>query len=207
LARNRQETNDLKEFEQETFMAQWYAQVGGQRYGPVGDEEIRAWFAQGRVKPADYVWSEGMANWAQAGGVFGAAQPQTAGGSPAQGAVAGTGYTPPPIPAAYAGGAVTYYAKPHRGTAVLVLGILSIVFCFTCGWICGIIAWVMANNDLRDMAAGTMDPSGEGNTKAGRICGIIGTILGIVGVVLVIVEIIVFAAMVPMISHHSGPFR
>jgi len=83
-------------------MAQWYAQVGGQRYGPVSDEEIRAWYAQGRVKPADYVWSEGMANWAQAGGVFGA--PQTPIGGRHAGAerrVAGTGYTPPPIPASY----------------------------------------------------------------------------------------------------------
>jgi hypothetical protein len=168
-------------------MAQWYAQVGGQRYGPVSDEDIRTWFAQGRVKPVDYVWSEGMANWAQAGTVFGAAP----GGSPAQGAAVSPGYAPPPIPPNYAGGPVTCYAKPHRGTAVLVLGILSIVVCF----ICGIIAWVMANSDLREMAAGTMDPSGEGNTRAGRICGIIGTILGIVGVVLAILWIIAFAVM------------
>jgi len=66
--------------------------------------------------------------------------------------------------------------KPHRGVAVLVLGILGIVVCV----ICGIIAWVMGNNDLREMAAGTMDPSGRGLTQAGKICGMISVILTIV---------------------------
>jgi hypothetical protein len=70
--------------------------------------------------------------------------------------------------------------SPHRGVLVLVLGILGIVLCF----ICGIVAWVMGNADLRAMAAGQMDRSGEGLTKAGKICGIVGTILG--GLILVI---------------------
>ena len=68
--------------------------------------------------------------------------------------------------------------KPHRGVVVLTLGILGFLVCF----ICGIIAWVMGNNDLREMRAGTMDPSGQGLTQAGRICGMIGVILTIVGV-------------------------
>lgn len=68
--------------------------------------------------------------------------------------------------------------QPHRGTLILVLGILSIVICF----ICGIIAWVMGNADLKAMDAGTMDPTGRGITQAGRIIGIVGTILGAIGV-------------------------
>jgi len=60
--------------------------------------------------------------------------------------------------------------KPHRGAVVLVLGILGIVVCF----ICGIIAWVMANRDLAEMTAGQMDPAGRGMTTAGKICGIVG---------------------------------
>jgi hypothetical protein len=67
--------------------------------------------------------------------------------------------------------------KPHRGGVVLALGILGIVVCF----ICGIIAWVMGNKDLREMDAGIMDPSGRGLTQAGRICGMISVILIIVG--------------------------
>jgi len=37
----------------------------------------------------------------------------------------------------------------------------------------------MGNSDLREMAAGRMDRSGEGLTTAGRICGMVGVILGI----------------------------
>jgi len=65
--------------------------------------------------------------------------------------------------------------KPHRATTVLVLGILSIVTCFPLG----IVAWLMGNNDLREMNNGLMDPSGRDSTSAGRICGIIGTVLTI----------------------------
>lgn len=63
--------------------------------------------------------------------------------------------------------------RPHRGGLVLVLGILGIVLC----QILAPFAWVMGNNDLAAMNAGTMDSSGRGLTDAGRICGIIGTIL------------------------------
>lgn len=79
---------------------------------------------------------------------------------------------------------------PHRGTVILVLGIVGLaipLFCSSCcailsiaGCVCGIIAWVMANKDLKEMAAGTMDPTGRGTTQAGKICGIISVILGIV---------------------------
>ena len=80
--------------------------------------------------------------------------------------------------------------QPHRGTVILVLGIVGLVIgllgSFCCGifgiagCVCGIIAWVMANKDLKEMAAGTMDPTGRGMTQAGKICGIISVILAIV---------------------------
>jgi len=79
--------------------------------------------------------------------------------------------------------------KPHRGTAVLVLGILGLVICF----ICGIIAWVMGNSDLREMEAGVMDPTGMGMTKAGKICGMISTILAMLGVGIWVIMMILFA--------------
>jgi hypothetical protein len=72
--------------------------------------------------------------------------------------------------------------KPHRGTMILVLGILSLIICAPLG----IVAWVMGSGDLKEMAAGTMDPSGRGNTNAGKICGMIGTILMVIWFILVI---------------------
>jgi hypothetical protein len=71
--------------------------------------------------------------------------------------------------------------EPHRGSLVLVLGILSIVLPFV-GIVLGPIAWILGSQDLSEIHAGRMDPEGEGSTSAGRICGIIGTILHIVGV-------------------------
>lgn len=67
--------------------------------------------------------------------------------------------------------------KPHRGTVILVLGILGIVMCGPLG----IAAWIMGRNDLKEMDAGVMDPGGRGNTEAGKICGMIATILLIIG--------------------------
>ncbi len=55
----------------------------------------------------------------------------------------------------------------------MTLGILGIVLCF----ICGIIAWVMGKNDIRQMDAGTMDPAGRDLTQAGKICGMIAVAL------------------------------
>src|ERR1043166_793320 len=72
--------------------------------------------------------------------------------------------------------------KPHRGTLILVLGILSLVICQPLG----IAAWVMGKGDLKQIDAGAMDPSGRSLTNAGRICGMIGTILFALSVVAVI---------------------
>ena len=82
--------------------------------------------------------------------------------------------------------------KPHRGTLVLVFGILGIVSC----WPLGLAAWLMGRKDLKEMDAGTMDPSGRGNTNAGRICGMIGTLLASA----IILLMIVFAA----VTYFSG---
>lgn len=68
---------------------------------------------------------------------------------------------------------------PDRGSMVLVFGILSLVICAP---ILGPIAWIMGSNDLTEMREGRMDPIGESNTRAGMICGIIGTVLGIISV-------------------------
>ncbi len=76
--------------------------------------------------------------------------------------------------------------KPHRATLILVLGILSLVVCAPLG----IFAWIMGNADLKEMSAGTMDPSGQSSTNAGRICGMIGTILLAIGLVIAIIAVI-----------------
>ncbi len=86
--------------------------------------------------------------------------------------------------------------KPHRGTLILVLGILGLAVCGPLG----IAAWVMGSGDLKQMDAGTMDPAGRSTTQAGKICGMIATILLILGVIIgVLFFLFGFAAAV---SHH-----
>ncbi len=133
-------------------MDQWYALVGGSQYGPVPLETLRQWLQEGRMTSQDHVWSPGMANWLPARDV-----PELAAAANLP-----TSYSPS--------------MQPHRGTVVLVLGILGLAMCF----ILGIVAWVMGNNDLREIDNGQMDPSGRGLTQAGRICGMISVILNTV---------------------------
>ena len=90
--------------------------------------------------------------------------------------------------------------KSHRGVLILVLGIIGLVLglpgTFCCiifnsiaAFVCSIIAWVMGSKDLKEMAAGRMDPAGTGLTKAGKICGIVGVILAIVSFVIQLIII------------------
>jgi hypothetical protein len=60
--------------------------------------------------------------------------------------------------------------QPHRGSTILVLGILGLVLCT----IIAPFAWSMGNVDLRNMEAGVMDSQGRQLTEVGRILGIVG---------------------------------
>ena len=75
------------------------------------------------------------------------------------------------------------YSSPHRGGLIMTLGLVSLIG----GWmlclpvVVGPFAWVMANNDLREIRAGRMDPSGEGMTRTGQVCGILATLVLVLG--------------------------
>ncbi len=67
-----------------------------------------------------------------------------------------------------------------NSTAVLVLGICSIVTCFCAGipgLICGIIALVLSKKDMALYNESPENWKGYQNLKAGRICAIIGLVL------------------------------
>jgi hypothetical protein len=63
--------------------------------------------------------------------------------------------------------------KPHRGLMILLLGIFGLK---TCG-VLGIIAFFLARNDLAEMDAGRMDPSGRGMTQVGYALGIVSGVI------------------------------
>jgi len=85
--------------------------------------------------------------------------------------------------------------KPHRGTLILVLGILGLVICQPVG----IAAWLMGNGDLKEMDAGTMDPTGRSLTSAGRIIGIVAVVL--MAISLVILVLLFGLGVVGAVSH------
>ncbi len=105
---------------------------------------------------------------------------------------------PPPTPPG-----PVQHLQPHRGVMILVFGILGLVICV----IFGIVAWVMGGGDLRAMAEGRMDPTGEGLTKAGKICGMISVVLTIVGIVIwiLVTVLLVGAGVAGAASGAGGP--
>ena len=86
-----------------------------------------------------------------------------------------------------------------NGTAVLVLGILSIVVCF----ITGIIALVMAKKDmaLYNANPGMYSPASLSNIKTGKICAIIGIVLQGIGI---LVYIVIFVIAIGAVTATGG---
>lgn len=78
------------------------------------------------------------------------------------------------------------YVDPGRGTTILVLGILSLVFL---GPFAGIPAWIMGAKDLKKIKTGLISYNAKSNTLVGMILGIVSSaisLLVIVGVIIVI---------------------
>ncbi len=73
-------------------MAQWYCGIGGQQYGPVDEQVLRAWIGEGRVGPDDLIWTQGMPQWTRAATIMPEMFPQGGG----FGGAAGLVPAPPP---------------------------------------------------------------------------------------------------------------
>jgi hypothetical protein len=89
-----------------------------------------------------------------------------------------------------------FYQQPSlpNSSGILVMGILSIVFCWAygvVGLILGIISLALSGkaNTLHNQAPGYYSQSSFNNMKAGRVCAIIGTILSALFLVYIIIII------------------
>jgi len=80
--------------------------------------------------------------------------------------------------------------KPHRASVILAFGILGFVGCA----LFGVAAWVMGNNDLREMDRGYMDRSGRDLTNTGRILGMVST-----GILITSLILVGFFVLIPML--------
>jgi hypothetical protein len=92
--------------------------------------------------------------------------------------------------------------EPHRGGLILGLGIASLCVLglgsigVVIGLILGPMAWIMGSTDMAAIRSGRMDPDGEGQTNAGRICGMIATIIHSLALVLIVGVCIFFFTVV-----------
>lgn len=93
--------------------------------------------------------------------------------------------------------AYRFDGEPHRGTAILVMGVLSL---FIMPLPLGLLAWIWANEDLRKMNAGRMDPEGRGMTQAGKVCGILSSVLALASCCVVLVYFLVIGLFMAGIS-------
>jgi hypothetical protein len=91
-----------------------------------------------------------------------------------------------------------------NGTAVLVLGICSIVLC-TLGPILGTIALILAKGAKAEFDAkpGAYDPNSMGNIKTGRICGIIGLCVGILSWIFMVCYFLFVFWMIEEVATHQ----
>jgi hypothetical protein len=89
-------------------------------------------------------------------------------------------------------GRMRHRYAPHRGGLVIALGIISLVAGFTMclPFFLGPVAWALGSYDLREMRDGRMDPSGEGMTRAGLICGMLSTIFLMLGILFIALMIL-----------------
>jgi hypothetical protein len=91
----------------------------------------------------------------------------------------------------------TPYPEASQASTALVLSIIGLVCC----QVLGVVAWVMANNELEGIKAGRRNPANEGTANAARIIGIVGTVLLGIGILF---AILAFAGL--MVLPFTGDF-
>ena len=87
----------------------------------------------------------------------------------------------------------TPYPESSQASTALVISIVGLVCC----QVLGIVAWVMAHNELEAIKAGRRNPVNEGTATAARIIGIVTTVLFGIGIVFLVIALFAGLAMVP----------
>lgn len=147
--------------------------VHGQQYGPVDEQTLASWIAQGRCRPEDFAWTPGQVDWLPLREIPTFASQLSA--------------VPPPQ--------VLQRRETAPGAVVaLICGILGLTF-GCAGLILGLIAITQARKgrDLIRQNPGRYD--GEGLCTAGRVLGIISIIIGSLAALWFVVWLIIVASM------------
>ena len=139
----------------------WMKAADGKEYGPVDSTSLARWFSEGRVGTGYQIRAGENGVW-QPAATFQAAANPAASTNPFASYAPGPGV-----------GQVRQYAKPDQSGIVLAMGILSWIVCP----ICGIVAWVMGGQALKDMQSGAADPTNRGLVQVGYYLGMVHVIV------------------------------
>jgi hypothetical protein len=180
----------------------WYYIKEKRKLGPVSFAQLKEMVLHGQLGRADMVLPGGTTKWATAETVDGlfpgvpdfSFAPPPAPETPAE---------PPPDLAVFAE-ATDNRMRPHQGDLMVMLGASSIVagviglFAPCISFLYFLVAFSLvalglgvpvmlkAKKDLRAMRSSLVDPAGEGQTRTGWICGIIGAALGGFGIAIML---------------------
>lgn len=140
----------------------WMKTTNGHEYGPVDRAMLGRWFAEGRVGAGYEIRAGDYGSW-QPAHMF-----QT---------TITSGSTNPfaPYPSSGAAPLARQYPKADQSGLILAMGILAWIVCP----ICGVIAWVMGGQALRDIQQGLVDPTNRGLVQVGYYLGMVNVILAI----------------------------
>ena len=140
-------------------MKEWFCVVGGKQFGPISEETLKQWIADGRLGQADKVWTEGMDEW-----VAVTAVPEL------QGAIS---YAPP-----VATVVTVQPLEPAPGAVTsMVCGIVGVCTCCA-GLILGIIALKQQKKAMDCIAEEPTRYGGRGYCTDGKVLGIIAIVTG-----------------------------
>lgn len=139
----------------------WMKATDGKEYGPVDSANLARWFSEGRVGPGYQIRAGESGPW-QPAATFQA--PVSVGGTNNPYAGYSTGAMP---------NQTRQYPKADQSGVVLAMGILSWIVCP----ICGVVAWIMGGQALKDMQAGAADPTNRGLVQVGYYLGMVHVIV------------------------------
>ena len=69
------------------------------------------------------------------------------------------------------------YVRPHRGSTLLAMGVLSVLTFYCVGLILGAITWGYASHDLQEMKQGTRDERGKTQTQVAQLLALASIVL------------------------------
>ncbi len=154
----------------------WMRTPEGAEYGPVDRETLDRWYREGRVGGGYMIRQSESGFWQPAETMRAVNQPRAFTATSSSSASSASSANPYAATAAGASAADGYrnmYPKADQSGMVLAFGILSWFLCP----IFGIVAWIMGQAGLKDIAAGLVDPANKGIMQAGYYLGMVHVIL------------------------------